>query len=598
MLRVILDIVYSLKISWKASRFNLSVLFFIQIINGFLPVINIYLFQKTIDHLTIVLKNDGSFQSAIFYLALQIICILLISVIEQINKVNSLYMNQNINKHTKNLMLDKLNKIPFIKFEDPVFYNNLQMITGTDSKIVDNVSQLSSFIKGFITLTSILIYLINIHIMLVIVLIVGIIPYCFIEIRYGNSRYQLASMLIPTRREEGYIMNLLTKRDSIKELRLYKLHTYLVEKWSYFFTKNTSEEIKLIKKQSINIFFAEIITIFTYAIASMIVVFLISTGKIMLGAFIAVIQGIQNIQNSLSQMIKMIAALYENSLYIRLYQQFFDEDEIVSEVNGLEINNLRKVEVRNLSFTYPNTDKPVLKNISLSIKPKKKIAIIGLNGAGKTTLIKCLMGLYPTRKGSIFVNDICLNNINLESYHSRISVLFQDFERFHFSLRENIGFGNIEDLQNTIKLTEIINSVGLDEVLAELPKGVDNRLGRMFEGGSELSGGQWQKVAIARSLFRNSDLIVLDEPTSALDPKAEVDMMEEVFKLYEEKAVVYITHRLGVACNADEILVIKDGAIVESGTHIELMNLKGEYSKLYKAQSAWYTNKNIGKTFL
>ncbi|PED18283.1 hypothetical protein CON63_21610 [Bacillus toyonensis] len=178
----------------------------------------------------------------------------------------------------------------------------------------------------------------------------------------------------------------------------------------------------------------------------MIVVFLISTGKIMLGAFIAVIQGIQNIQDSLSQMIKMVAALYENSLYIRLYQQFFDEDEIVSEVNGLEINNLREVEVRNLSFTYPNTDKPVLKNISLSIKPKKKIAIIGLNGAGKTTLIKCLMGLYPTRKDSIFVNDICLNHINLESYHSRISVLFQDFERFHFSLRENIGFGNIEDL--------------------------------------------------------------------------------------------------------------------------------------------------------
>ena len=229
-----------------------------------------------------------------------------------------------------------------------------------------------------------------------------------------------------------------------------------------------------------------------------------------------------------------------------------------------------------------------MKDINLTITPGKKIAIIGENGSGKTTLIKCLTGLYETDSSMIHVNGMPLNKIDLNKYFKKISILFQDFNRFEFTVRENIGFGNLEDLADTEKLKEVIKRVGLENYIKSLPNQYDSRLGRFFDGGNELSGGQWQKIAIARCLFRECDLIVLDEPTSALDPKSEVEIMEEFFRYSSDKAVIFITHRLGAAWLADEIIVMERGRIAERGTHQELLHLDGIYKELFVSQSKWY----------
>jgi ATP-binding cassette, subfamily B, bacterial len=589
LITILNNLKYSVTTCWKSNKTNVLLVIVIQILNGLLPVTSIYLFQKTIDNLTLFLKNGGSIKLSLIYLLLQILNILLMSTLNQFGQINNAYVNKDISSFVKHIVLEKINRIPFIRFEDPSFNNDLQMIGGVDSKIVNNITQLSLIIKNITTLSSVLAYIINVNILLFLVLLIGIIPFFIIEIRYSNLRYKLSASLISSRREESYVLGLLTNRDSIKELRLFNLHGYFVSKWNNLFKKNTLGQIKQSKSQSIGILITEILSVVTYAVACIYVVFLIGKGIVMIGALIGVIQAIQNIQDSLEQTIKSFAASYENGLYIERFHAFLNERELDSGVYKYSISNIHSIRVENLSFKYPSQNRETLKNISFSIKPRKKIAIVGLNGSGKTTLIKCLMGLYPTNENSIHINNIGLNEVDLESYHKKVSVLFQDFQRFQLTLKENINLGDIENLNDNQKIQMTIQRVGLENLLSELGQGYNSRLGRMFEGGNELSGGQWQKVAIGRSLYRDSDLIIMDEPTSSLDPQAEVTLMEEVFNLYEEKALIYITHRLGATWKADEILVIKNGEIVERGDHNTLINCQGEYFKLYQAQSKFYT---------
>ncbi|MEH7538111.1 ATP-binding cassette domain-containing protein, partial [Bacillus toyonensis] len=291
---------------------------------------------------------------------------------------------------------------------------------------------------------------------------------------------------------------------------------------------------------------------------------------------------------SLSSLIRSISNIYENLLYVKEFSSFISLPEIDDVEDKEEIHGIQEISVQKLNFTYPNQDIQILEGINLTITPGKKIAIIGENGSGKTTLIKCLTGLYETDSSMIHVNGMPLNKIDLNKYFKKISVLFQDFNRFEFTVRENIGFGNLEELANTEKLKEVIKRVGLENHIKSLPNQHDSRLGRFFDGGNELSGGQWQKIAIARCLFRECDLIVLDEPTSALDPKSEVEIMEEFFQYSSDKAVIFITHRLGAAWLADEIIVMERGRIAERGTHQELLHLDGIYKELFVSQSKWY----------
>ncbi|MEH7190082.1 ABC transporter ATP-binding protein, partial [Bacillus toyonensis] len=495
---------------------------------------------------------------------------------------------QKIGLHIKEITFNKMEKLAYIHFENPEFQNKLQMISGIDQRIVNNVTSSSNLLKECITLISILVYLINIHWVLVVILFIGIIPLFIIEIKNGSSKYELMRNLTPVNREMFYISNLLYRRESVKELRLFQITSFLIKKWRQKYQENNLEEINLLKKQTVWLFASEIILVLVYALTSAFLLYLMKLGRVLVGSLVAVLQAIQNIQASLSSLIRSISNIYENLLYVKEFSSFISLPEIDDVEDKEEIHGIQEISVQKLNFTYPNQDIRILKDINLTITPGKKIAIIGENGSGKTTLIKCLTGLYETDSSMIHVNGMPLNKIDLNKYFKKISVLFQDFNRFEFTVRENIGFGNLEELADTEKLKEVIKRVGLENHIKSLPNQYDSRLGRFFDGGNELSGGQWQKIAIARCLFRECDLIVLDEPTSALDPKSEVEIMEEFFRYSSDKAVIFITHRLGAAWLADEIIVMERGRIAERGTHQELLHLDGIYKELFVSQSKWY----------
>src|SRR5699024_9085848 len=239
-----------------------------------------------------------------------------------------------------------------------------------------------------------------------------------------------------------------------------------------------------------------------------------------------------------------------------------------------KISDIKEIEFRNASFSYPKSEKDALTNINLKIKTGETVAIVGENGSGKTTLINCLLGLYVLREGQILVNGINIKNIDPISLRKHFTVIFQDFMKYSFSIYENIVLGDVTKKEKKDSVIEAAQKSGVSYFSNSLREGLNTQLGRVFENGVDLSGGQWQKIAIARSIFRTSDVTILDEPTASLDPKSEVEIYQQFKQLALDKITIFISHRLGHTKDVDKIIVLKHGRIVEQGSHLELLNKK------------------------
>lgn len=279
-----------------------------------------------------------------------------------------------------------------------------------------------------------------------------------------------------------------------------------------------------------------------------------------------------------------LGRLPECAAFVRDYYDFIDIDE---DVRGREKfdSNFDKINVKNISFSYPNTDYLAISNISLDIKKNESIAIVGNNGSGKTTLVKLLTGLYKTQKGEILYGVQNINNFEPVGFYRNVSIVSQDFVKYEMTLRENIAISDWKHLDDTDKIQELLKQMDLPEFSSK--EALDMLLGSEFDG-RDLSIGQWQKLAIARGMFKNSSMIVLDEPTAALDPIMETTILKMFLKIAKEKTAIIVSHRIGICREVDKIIVMKSGKVVEIGNHNELLAKKGEYYQLYKMQQKWY----------
>jgi ATP-binding cassette subfamily B protein len=241
-----------------------------------------------------------------------------------------------------------------------------------------------------------------------------------------------------------------------------------------------------------------------------------------------------------------------------------------------------------VSFKYPGTDRFILKNFNLTIKSGEKIALVGENGAGKTTIIKLLLRFHDVTDGEVLINRVNIKDVSLEEWHKSVGALFQDFIKYQFTFKENVYFGDLSKPKKVKFLKEAITQSGADKFIGNLPEGRSQILGKMFEGGIDLSGGQWQKLALARAFYRNAPLLILDEPTSAIDAKAEYEIFQRVQNLQKDKTVIIISHRFSTVRSADRILVLEGGKIIEEGNHKELMDKKGLYEELFTLQAQGY----------
>ena len=415
----------------------------------------------------------------------------------------------------------------------------------------------------------------------------SVIPFFFAKKIRGNAFYYLKKAQVKKERKLSYLWSLLTEKDSIKELRTQQTYHYIYSKFKKTKHEVNNEIWEFEKKDAISMFICDIIKIIGYALCIVLSFALVIKGSISIGAFGACLTAFVSTQNSIKTLLIRMGSLSSLINFAKNYFEYLDISEKESEKN-INHNFGNVIEFKNVFFQYPSREDYSLKNISFNINKGEKVILVGVNGSGKTTLVKLLLGAYDTNLGNIFYDGYNLNDINREVLYNNISIVSQEFNQFQMSLRENIGMSDINNLYNDDKIIDTLKSV--DEKILLQVNDIDKILGKEF-GDCELSGGQWQKIAIARGIFKDSELIILDEPTASLDPNTEYDILTKFIEISKNKTSIIVSHRIGLCKYADKIIVMNQGEIVGVGKHDELIQNCLVYKKLYNTQKEWYVNK-------
>ncbi|KKC38054.1 ABC transporter ATP-binding protein [Devosia epidermidihirudinis] len=426
---------------------------------------------------------------------------------------------------------------------------------------------------------------------LILLLPLSFVPAIWGETRFNTLAYFMSRWRTPERRELEYIRYIGASAETAKELKLFGLGDFLIARFKQLAHTIYLENRDLSTKRAAwGALFSAISTL-TYYGAYAFIVWRTITGDFTIGD-LAFLSGSFLRLNGLFQKILLgFTQIAGQSMYLDDLFSFFEiEPTILSPVNPKPFPQpiQKGIVFDNVGFRYPDTEGWAIRNLSFTLKAGETLALVGENGAGKTTIVKLLTRLYDPDEGRITIDGIDLKAMRIEDIHAHVGVIFQDFIRYSLSARENIGVGRIAEQENMDLIADAAERSLADQVIAKLPQGYDQQLGRLFKKGRDLSGGEWQKVAIARAYMRDADLIILDEPTAALDAKAEAEVFSRFKSLAAGKTAVIISHRFSTVRMADRILVLENGRILESGSHEDLVAMRGRYAELFELQAAGY----------
>jgi len=562
--------------------------FFGDIITSAAAGLNTYLMAALIQLLTKYQEYEDNLKQILLYIAL----VILLSTFSKL--VNSFCVNSRVKVESTTLyrfnikISEKCHKVPLIRYEEPAFLDSLHRardciyharLSGISLSLLNIISELLSVISILIVLASFSFYLVPISVL-------SILPILIVRLVRGAQFYELRWFQAAKERKMRYLYSLFNNKNSMKEIRMMDIGDYLQDKWNGV-KDESSEEVWAFKKKDIAHFsFCDLLKVAGYAACIVFVLLMTLRGRLDIGMMSVSIVAFTTFQSETAYFFVNVARLPEYAAYTKDFYSFLDQEE--EDWGAEECSQWSDIRAEDISFTYPNAHQPAINHLSLHIKKGETVVILGENGSGKTTLVMLLLGLFRCDAGTIRYGDLHLDDINLDSLFRNVSIVPQNFSKYNLSLRENISVGNMSRLHDDEDMLQILKKLKLEELLDENGPGLDGMMGKEF-GGKELSVGQWQKIAIARSLFKNCEINILDEPTAALDPIIESEILKEFILIAKGKTSIIISHRVGLCKEADKIIVMKDGAAVECGTHQELMGNAGEYRRLYTAQSQWYT---------
>lgn len=581
-----------MRIIFQLNKWPTLLIFAIKIIEGFLPVFTLLIVQKLINAVQEVLINqEKSMKTILTFLILQFVLTIFISVIGKVEKYLTILIQTNIEQHLKEKLAKKLFKINYDNLEDFEFQNLLQRVQGDiGAQIFQPILQILELLSTLITVVTLIVFLVQFHWFFVLLIFVFSIPVLVIQSKFGADRYFLFKYQTPHAREQHYIFDMFMDRQHNKEIRISQSEGYLISRWSKVFQKNKSEILNQEKSQQKMSVGLDVLTGLSFLICSLYLVYMITNQSIQIGDFVSLVDAVQRLQGSLVMIAILFSAVREKSFYLNDFKSLVQLEETPKKLNHTKLfEGLReKIHIKNLNFTYPNTDRMILRGINLDIPRGSSIVIVGENGSGKSTLIKCLSSLYPVPEGTIFYDDLELQHINRSSLYDKLAVVHQDFVKYEFTVEENIRLGDMKNTYQIEDINKILSEIDADRFINSLPQKLETRLGKMFEESIELSGGQWQKISLARAVLKKSDVIILDEPTSALDPESEINIFLAFKELAKDKTSIFISHRMYSCHLADQIAVMKEGEIVEIGGFQELLEKRGEFFKLYHKQANMY----------
>ncbi|WPC43326.1 ABC transporter ATP-binding protein [Clostridium sp. JS66] len=583
------------KLLWSTNGRYLVIILILTVVSGCMPTASLIATQNVINSI-----QTGT-NKPLAYIVIPFVMLIAVSLASDIiSGIKGYYdsMFQNLlNYNLNTIIMEKANSLNLADFENSSVYDKLTRAQNEVSfRPYQIFSSIISMISGVVTLMSSLLILLLWKSWIVLLLIFIPLVSSIYTLKIGQMEFLIHWNRAPRERRAWYISFLSTRDTAFKELKLYNLGKYLLEKYKEINNSFIKEDRYILKKKTIILFLSEMISQISGDIIVFMIIWSAFSKQILIGRAVGLIRAVSLVQTNVESIINLMFNMYENNLFVKQLFEFMDVsvDNDESDKKFYEnLESIESIEFKNVYFKYENSNEYALKNVSFKISKGEVVAIVGKNGSGKTTLVKVLTRLYDIEKGEILINNIPINKFSKKDFRKKLGTVFQDFIRYELTVRENIGFGNIRELHNNEKIINAAKNSGVYNIIKNLPEQLDAQLGMWFSDGHQLSGGQWQKIALARAFMTDAELFILDEPSSALDPISEKEMFQNFFNLIDNKIGIFITHRFVNAKFADKIIVIENGEIIEYGNHEELLKRKGYYEFLYNTQNGFLISNNV-----
>ena len=530
----------------------------------------------------------------VFLAVLQLIIFAVSALLNTLRNISQQLLQNSVSMRIQLMVMEKAASLDLQFYEDPASYDLLRRAQNDSiNRPVLMIATAFGLLQTLLTLVTMIALLFGVSWILAAVVIISPIPAFIADTRYGWRGYNIARWGSRLLRRMNYMVNLVTTDSFAKEVKLFGLGHYFIERYrliaSAFYDTQRSQ---VVRRYMTGFALGNISTLVT-SITYLYIALQAIAGRLSLGALTAYTQAAVQVQNSIQSVLSGFSGMYEHNLYLNnLVELMAKEPSMPVAAQPVPVPQPLRGEIRfeNVTFAYPGSETLALDNVSFTVKAGETLAVVGRNGAGKTTLFKLICRLYDPSQGRILIDGVDLRDFDPAELRRQIGAMFQDYVDYQATAAENIGLGSLPDIANRDAVVSASKQAGSDELIAKLPAGYDTALGKWFDAGVNLSGGEWQKVALARAFMReDARILLLDEPTSALDAQAEFDLFERLQSLTHGRTAVYISHRFSTVRRADRIIFLEHGRLVEEGTHEELMRLNGRYAKLFRMQAAAYT---------
>jgi ATP-binding cassette, subfamily B, bacterial len=582
------DLKQTFALVWETSPGGAFLMFGLSLLQSFLPAASLWTSKLLLDAVANTLKAGGGNLTLLLELLLLQLAVGVVGSLlgTAQNAVRELFSDTLQNVISQKI-LGKAAKLEVERFENPETYDALQnAYREVGSRPLGVLTQVIALFQAVITLLSIGVLMSRLGWEILPLVLLATVPSVWVSSKFGLEGYRLIRRRTQDARVQNYLGSLLTSDTLVKEVRLFHFEPYLLERWQQYYRKFRKQLVPLIRARNLWTLAASLFSALMIGGATYLILLRVVRAEITVGDFSLFLLGLAQVQGQFANLLTGFSSLYQHLLYMRNLFEFLELEGRDLEAGAEFTGQIDTLEFDRVAFSYPFSDKLVLKEVSFKVQRGSALALVGENGAGKTTIVKLLTRLFEPTSGRILINGVDARAYNVRSLQAAMSIIFQDFGQYQMTVAENISLSG-KDREQSSPISKALERAGA-EFVTGLPSGSETQLGRLFDGGRQLSGGQWQRLALARLYYREASLLVFDEPTAALDARAEYQVVEALKAEASSRITVIISHRFSTVRLADHIVVLEGGTVREEGSHLELLEQDGRYAAMFHLQAKGY----------
>lgn len=584
-----------IKIPFNCDFRYALVIMFQKILQGLVPTLQVIATAKFLDVAMAIVNGKADYNEIFLPLTLVIIFIAYSWISSQLVKLVEVKLEIKLREKFRVFITEKRAKLKYKHIENKDTWDLISRVAK------DPEVQCANAYKSLLNMAALIIRILGILLVLItqvwwsaVIILAVSVPLFALALKSGKANYEVNREVSKYRRKYEYLKEVITGREAADERALFSYTDEMNKRWWQEYERGRKIEYKTNVKWYIKMKMGSVITALISILIVIVLINPVKQGLLTIGMFISVVNGVFSLVQMMSwQLAYYTQELATNKERLKDLTDFVNLEEREGAIDkpdesGIKLNSL---EFKNVSFKYPGTDNYILKNISFNIEEGRHYAFVGVNGSGKTTITKLITGLYEEFEGEILINGVNIKEYSHSKLKSLCSVVYQDFAKYFITLKDNVALGHIRKMDKDLSdedINKIVNIIDLTDVIEKLPNGLNSYLGKIKSDGLDVSGGQWQRIGMARSIISDASLRILDEPTAALDPISESNIYEKFEEISRGGTTIFISHRLGSTKLANEIFVIENGSIVEKGSHDELMKINGTYADMYESQRSWY----------